>query len=203
MKLSRPLALVLLLLIGAKARSDFIPYSYTWGGDILSFGGGNSTTGAGFVDQFGFSNAYSGKGSQENIPAVRVSVYGSATATFSPIPAYGPRLSLAMYLRDGPSNASSTLTFKGDYSGTIYNLKATIYNPIQTVTLGKDTYTVMINPFISPTATESRRLLTANVFVSGPDVNNVPEPASVVLIGLGLSTLGVRRWWRKLRPAGP
>jgi hypothetical protein len=204
MKLSQYLALVLLLLLGTSARADFIPWSSTWGTNTMGLAFGNSTTRTGFVELYSFSNTYSGTGSQENVPAVRVHVTGSATAT----PPYStfPYPSLYMNLHDGPSNASTTLTFKGEVSGTIYNLNTTFTNPIQTVTLGKDTYTVMINPFISPMATDPRSLITANVFVRGPGsppASNVPEPTSVVLIGLGLSTLGVRCWWRKVRPVCP
>src|SRR5262249_13639961 len=36
-----------------------------------------------------------------------------------------------------------------------------------------------------------------------PPVQDVPEPTGLVLAGLGLSALGLRRWWARQRQAWP
>jgi hypothetical protein len=205
MKLTRPLALTFLLLLGAKARADFIPYSYRWfnmtGWDYYAPQGLRPEAN---VSLRPFMTPNTTQGSQEIIPALAIYVFGSPTTPYNNRP-----IGLDLILTDGPSHTTRFLNFTGTLSGTISNLNITFANPVQSVTLGKDTYTVELNPIVWPDGPDSRSRfladLTANIFVTGAStlpVNNVPEPTSLVLIGLGLSTLGVRCRWRKVRPAG-
>jgi hypothetical protein len=174
MKLSRSLALTVLLLIGASARADFIPYSYQWAtwtpGAVV--GASDPTGHLALAFLYPFHTPQNGTGSQDQVPAMRVMVQGSATANFSNLIFSNSNIYyLYMHLQDGASQARGTLTFTGTLNGTIYNLSSTVSNPVQSITLGKDTYTVTINPFISPTATDPRSLLTANVVVTGPGMS--------------------------------
>src|SRR5262249_50680109 len=105
----------------------------------------------------------------------------------------------SMHLTDVASGASADLNWTGALFGNSpFNLENKIPNPNQQVTLGQHEYTVTLGAFAPPTPAHAGALATT-VIVTGPSVpvNQVAEPTSLLLAGLGLSGLGARAWWRR------
>ena len=211
MKLSWPLALASLLLVVASARAEFIPWA-TWMPDspqsfvFLPHARDKNGSTVGYVNAYFYPPKHSGTGSMNNFPLMGFLATGSNAATLP-----NSWYEFYMALQDRQSGQVGYFHFGGSIGGNIYNLSNknvsnTLSNPVESITLGQHTYTMTINPFVPPTELQPRSVLTANLVVTGPDVppfHNAPEPASMVLIGLGLATLGARCWWRKVRPACP
>lgn len=119
--------------------------------------------------------------------------------------------SLSLALHDDASGASGSLTFRGNLSGFInkpfpgsVDLKNTFLGPTsQTLTLGKNLYTVTIGPFVPPPPVGtppfgdgSPGSISASIAVQS-SANATPEPSSLVLACLGLPSLGLARWLRR------
>ena len=210
MRLSNPIILPatfgLLLLAGAAAHAEPI-WSYTWssspgvvtsndgtlGKVTLLPGSGGPITGNAFGQNFLLASS------------LEASAGTTSTATFTNR-TYG----LAIHLTDLASKTSHDLSFAGALSGTLGKV-----NSLTNAFTGPTTqsykfadgnlYTVSIGLF-KPPAPGTPGQIGANVLVTGsgtvtPPVNNVPEPTSLVLAGLGISAVGVRYWRRKTRPA--
>jgi hypothetical protein len=132
---------------------------------------------------------------------------GDGTATFTDRP-----YSLTLNLMDEVSQAKGSLTFTGLLSGEITSSTAALTNVFtsdtsKSITLGGNLFAVTVGAFESPLAPGPAKLgkIGADVIVSGsgpvvPPVTEVPEPTGMVLLGLGLSALGVGSW-RKRRAA--
>jgi hypothetical protein len=219
MKLSWPIALASLLLVAASARADFITWSYFWSSSPAYFSNPNypgippidlyavdhssvPSKHLGDVNAFAFAGTNTGPynaigpsfATWHDLPALRFLSTGTSDAILAKTDYH-----FYIGLKEGKSSFTTAdyhfIRFDGTLNGNIYNLHNTFANPVQSITLGNHLFTVTLNSFISPTVAEPRTLLTANVAIT-----DAPEPASVVLLGLGLSTLGLRSWWRKGRP---
>lgn len=116
---------------------------------------------------------------------------------------------LSLVLRDSASGASGSLTFRGNLSGFINAggmgttdlTNAFLGSSTQTLTLGKNLYTVTIGPFVSPgppLPNSPSGSISASI-AAQPAVKTAsnPEPSSLVLACLGLPSLGVARWFRR------
>src|SRR5262249_48875136 len=124
--------------------------------------------------------------------------FGSPTAQFTNRP-----FSVTMSLKDGTSGLSKDLTFTGNFIGTLNNsgadLDTKLDKPLaQTVTIGSNEYTVAFGLYTPPSPGKSGTI-GANVVVvgTGPPISSVPEPASILLATMGLSTLGLRGWLKR------
>jgi hypothetical protein len=116
--------------------------------------------------------------------------------------------SLSLTLHDSASGASGSLTFGGNFSGSIAqgNGVESISNQFtspttQTLKLGGNLYTVSNVSFTpnslgQPTITNG----TGHIFafsITAEKLGVAPEPSSLVLACLGLPSLGLARWFRR------
>jgi hypothetical protein len=136
--------------------------------------------------------------------------------TFSSTPASNPdritsqEYSISLNLYDEASRTAGTLTFTGAFDGTISAKDAQITNSFlapttQSLLLGENLYTVTLSSFTPPgppNAKESGSIAAQiSVAAQGSEdepreaspVNHVPEPSSLVLMGLGAVILAGRR----------
>jgi hypothetical protein len=198
---------LVLLLAPASARAEPVSWSYSWSsspGVVTSDDGSpGSVT---FVPGSGGPMLGSAVGG-DNIQAASLvaSAPASGLATFSN-KGYG----LTLTLTDNASSATGSLTFSGALSGTLgstNDLTNTFTGATtKSINLGGHEYTVGLGLYVPPLP-GTPGSLGANITVvpgpgnpPSPPVNDVPEPTSLLLAGLSLSALGVRRWWVRKRP---
>jgi hypothetical protein len=201
-------ASAMLLCWGATARADKVDWSYNWtpsSTTIMSDSGSS---------QLVLSNEPVGKAS--NIPGTPTDIVATNVKTISgadpgtPDTFTAAKATLTLTITDDASKATGTLNFNGQFDGYISSTRTHISSNFaslapQTVQLGNNIYTVSIDAF-TPPASQSANLLGsigATVLVGGapsggPPVTEAPEPASLVLAGLGL-TFGAGYWWKRRR----
>jgi hypothetical protein len=124
--------------------------------------------------------------------------------------------SFSLVLTDLASHQSATTTFSGFFSGSISqtssNVLATYTAPLsRTFTLGGHVYTVNLGNYSPPGPPDASNAgsISAHVAVDeftppggGPGpTGNAPEPSTLLLSALGLSSLGMAGWrkWRRRR----
>jgi hypothetical protein len=183
------LAVPALLVAGAPARADYIPWSYSFSANPNPVTSDNGSASVTFAPTSGQESL-----SFNGLLAAQLSAAGPTDAAFS-----SRGYTFSMHLTDIASGASADLSWTGAFSGSSpFNLENKIPNPNQQVTLGQHEYTVTLGAFAPPTPERPGSLATT-VIVAGPSVpvNQVPEPTSLLLAGAGLSALGARAWWRK------
>jgi hypothetical protein len=212
-------SLTSLLSAGLEVRAGFVNWSYNWSrvpADVIS------------ADAFGTSRLSL---SDESLGRATNSsdIVATNIRTFSNTPRATPNqfldaaYSLTLRLTDDASGESGTLTFNGVFSGRLSQSSADISNQFTSATtgvlvLGGSEYTVSIGDYSppGPPGINNAGSIGASVEVRSlepapnpdpdpvPVPNDVPEPSTVVLSGLGLSFLGVLSWWKygkKVLPA--
>ena len=142
-----------------------------------------------------------------NLVAAQLNESDPANAQFS-----HQQYTLTLHLTDGASGLSADMKFIGSISGSPNRLTNTVTNPgqpwifdpvQQSVTLGADSYRVRLSSVgYSGVGNYSWGPFTvyADVSVVGPNLNpgeQLPEPTSLLLAGLGLASFGARAWWRR------
>ncbi len=193
-----PLALLALIV---PARADYVPWSYTWS---TNPGSVSADGGAGSIHMLPASgNEING---MQNVLAAQLQTIASnpaaAKANFS-----NGGYTMTITLLDKASGQSGSLTFGGKLSGYFTPTAANITNqftgPVsQQLTLGKDSYTVVLGSYLPPGGPSSGTFgrIGADVLVSGPGTvppTQAPEPGSLALAALGVSALGARLWWQR------
>jgi hypothetical protein len=197
-------AALALLLTTRAAHAEPVSWSYSWSSspgvvnsDDGSLGSVSFLPGSG-GPQLGSVN--SGPGIQAASLVATAPASGLATFTNQ---GYGLTLSLT----DNASHATGSLTFGGALSGTLgrTNDVTNTFSGATTksINLGGNEYTVGLGLFVPPLP-GTPGSLGANVTVvpgpgssPSPPANDVPEPTSLVLAGLGLSALGLNCWRRR------
>jgi hypothetical protein len=198
------LALGAVLLAAAGARADNVDWSYNWTPLTSKVA---ATTGSGWIEM---TNEPVGSAEDTSDIVASNLISHSTATTKTPDVFTNAAYKLSLTLIDEVSKQSATLSFTGEFNGTMTAKKSLISNtftgPVtQTAVLGGNTYTVTINSFTPPsppTATQ-KGAISAIVKVS-QDVGGggqTPEPSGLVLAGLGLAGLGAGCWRRRARRA--
>ncbi len=188
-------ALALCLLTGARARADFVSWSYNWTPSSTAIYADNPTTGritltnepGGTVVGDSFIVAANIKSASNADP--------SAPATFTNA-GYG----LTMTILDNASGKTGSVSFNGAFNGTMTSQSSIIANTFvgpttQSVQLGDHLYTVAIGPF-APPGPPSANISGSISALANVTVQDVPEPSTLVLSGMCLSVFGAG-WWRR------
>jgi hypothetical protein len=182
----------------SQARADFIGWSYSWTRSPSVVNADGNSTGKIFLTPISGSAV-----GTSDIGAVSITTFSSASAT-NPDTFTNKGYSLTVNLTDSASHAMGSLTFMGTLNGTVSaastNLTTTFGSPlVQSIVLGKDLYTVSLN--LPPGASSTLGGIGAHVVVGPAQVKNTPEPASLVLAGMGVPVVTVGVWWRRRRAA--
>jgi hypothetical protein len=199
-------AVVAMISLGGSVRADLIDWSYTWTNTPPVVTGG--TGGVTLTTQ---PTSLLAEGNSD-IVATNMSIFSSANPK-TPDSLSGGNYTLQLAITDGTSNTTGTFTFTGQLSGTYSQQNSNITNTFTSPTvvsqvIGNNTYQVTIGPFSPPgppTSTTLTGSIAAFVQVTagnnggggGTTVQDVPEPTTMLLAGLGLSFLGGAAWRKR------
>jgi hypothetical protein len=212
-------AIALLVSLGHSARADQIAWTYSWQRDPVSIAA--DTPGTGGVSLTNESLPKNAAGNSD-IVATNLRAFSSALPDAPDKLVTGGAYTLSLTLTDSASGSSGTLTFTGKLSGTFSASNANITNVFdspttQSLKLGDNTYNVVIGPYSppGPPSATNAGSIAAHVTVNGGVTNggggdnggggnngggtvqDVPEPSTMLLAGLGLSFLGGAAWRKR------
>ena len=199
------LALACVLSSAGGARADLIPWTYNWapGPTVVT-----SDTGAG---RLVLSNEPLGHAiGDTDVVATNIKAFSTASPTAPDVFTNRP-YALNLTLRDTASGASGTLTFTGEFSGTLTSGSANITNTFtgaltQQIALGDNVYVVTIGNYAppAPPGAINAGAISAFAQVSVDPASAAPEPSSCVLACLGLVSAAGAFWRRRraVRPVG-
>ncbi len=191
-------ALALCLFGGARARADFVDWSYNWTPSATEIFADKSSMG-----KITLSNESSGTATGDSyIVATNIQTVSSATSQ-NPAKFTDAPYSLTLIITDGPSGKSNSMVFSGKFNGTLAQKSAIILNTftndqIQSKVIGDHIYTVNIGPFSPPGPPTAKNSGSISALAT-VTVQAVPEPSTLVLSGLCLSVFGAGWWLRRSR----
>jgi hypothetical protein len=198
-------AIALLVALGGSARADLIAWTYNWDRDPVSIPADSGTGGISLTNEV--AKAATGN---SDVVATNLRVFSTAPATAPDTLVNGGGYTLSLTLTDSASGAASTMTFTGKLSGTFSSANANIINTFtspttETVVLGGNTYNVTVGPYSppGPPTASNAGSISAHVAVvpgdngGGGGIQDVPEPSTMLLAGLGLSFLGGAAWRKR------
>jgi hypothetical protein len=192
-------AWILLCLGVADARAELIQWSYSWSRSPAQVQADSPGSGYISLTDAGMKSAAG------NSFLVAANLQAHSTAPDSnPDVFTNKTYTLSLSLGDQASGASGTLTFTGEFNGTLTADSSNITNTFlgsttQTLVLGDHLYTVTMGSFTGPgpTGAANSGSIAARAEVSVSTIMDLPEPSSMVLAlvgaagGLGLT--GIRR----------
>lgn len=193
-------ALLWLLTFGSDARADLIQWSYNWSRSPDEVFADSPGTGKITLTDEGLRDAIG----SSDIVATNIRAYSSASPE-TPDNFTAKPYALALYLLDHASGVSSTLTFSGQFDGTLSalssNIKNTFTNAVtQSIVLGNDRYTATIGAYTppGPTGASTTGSISAHATVTVEAIiRDVPEPGTLTLAALALPVLGAAAWRRR------
>jgi len=201
----------MLLCLGiADARAELIQWSYSWSRSPAEVHADSPGTGFIALTDAGMKSAAG------NSYLVAANLQAHSTAPDSnPDVFTNKAYSLTLSLGDQASGASGTLTFNGEFNGTLTANSSNITNTFtgamtQTLVLGDHLYAVTMDSFTGPgpTGAANSGSISARAEVSVSTIMDLPEPSSLVLAlagsvgGLGLSEIRRRTRTRGRRRPG-
>lgn len=192
--------IVSVALAASPARADFMNWSYSTSAVPPGFAVTGANNGSGAVQLTPFSKASGG----EFIPVLAYATSATVPVTFD---SQKSTYTLNMTITDNTTKDSGSLSFTGSIGGGLTPTSSTLTNTFsvaqKSLTLDGHVYTVTLSPsdpLLNP-LTPQKNIMAA-VRVSDA-VASAPEPASLLLGGLGFTALGIGSWWRRLRRPAP
>ncbi|HTU93853.1 MAG TPA: hypothetical protein VMF69_27480 [Gemmataceae bacterium] len=202
-------ALLVLPAAGAGlVRADYLNWNYT---STPNVPGVSVNTGSGGGASVTLTDV-----AQAGATSIPLIAYETQTSSTTPIDFNNSTFNLALKITDG-NNASGTLNFTGSLNGSLTATTSSVvasFAPVtsNSITFDGHTYTFTIPSLSLVAPTSPQQDIMASVSVANasgggspppppppPHTNGTPEPASLLLAGLGLSCLGVERWCKRRR----
>jgi len=186
---------VTVLLLAPAARADFIPWQYNWSRSPSVLHADGSGTGYVTLTDEPLKHAVG----DSDIVATNLRTFSTAP-TDKPDTFTNAKYSLSLTLIDTASGKSGTLTFTGHLDGTVTYQSSNLTNTFtgqmtQALVLGDHQYTVTMGAFSppGPPGAVNAGSISSHATVLVHEIIKVPEPGSLVLLGVGLVALGSSR----------
>ncbi len=203
--------LVLMVVATCQIRADYLNWTYTATFQVDTLTVKTPTNGGATVAVTDYGTPQPGGA---NIP---VQAYETSTDSTTPISFNKATYDLALKITDNTTHDSGTLHFTGSLTGSLTATTSALvdsFTPVtsNSLTLDGHTYTVKI-PTVTlapPTSPQENVMASVSVANAGgvvpsspppPPSNGTPEPTSLLLSSLGISLLGIGRWWKCRRLA--
>lgn len=197
-------AVVAVISLGGSVRADLIQWQYAWQATPIAVAAG--TGGVAFTSPTPLNAA-----GNSDVVATNLSIFSTANPKTPDQLGSNGAYTLTLTITDSKSMAQGTFNFSGDITGSFSQSNSNIVNTftsptLVTQTIGGNTYAVTIGPFSPPGPPFSTNGPTGSIaaFVQvtagsggGTGVQDVPEPATMVLASLGLSFLGGAAWRKR------
>jgi hypothetical protein len=190
----------------SQAKADFVPWSYNWEPSALAVKAAGAATGGLSMTDEPLKHA----DGTSDVVVTNIRAFSSAARGTPDVINHAP-VAFTLLLKDELSNQTATLKFTGFFNGTISatssNVQFTPTAPLtETVKLGGHTYTVNLGNYAppGPPAASNAGSISANVGVDefthgggGGPPPHAPEPSTLLLSCLGLSSIGLAAWRKR------
>jgi hypothetical protein len=177
----------LLLFAATNAHAELIQWSYSWSRTPTQVAANSPGTGYISLTDQGMKSATG----NSNLVATNIQAHSTATVQ-NPDVFTNKIYTLSLYLQDTASGKSGTLSFTGEFNGTLTADNSNITNTflgqtMQSITLGDNLYTVTIGPYSAPgpTGAVNSGSIAARAQVQVSTIFHLPEPSSCLLAVMG------------------
>jgi hypothetical protein len=207
-------AATLLTISVAKARADFVPWTYNFTPSALAIPANPPGTGGLSLTNEPAKHA----DGTSDVVVTNIRAFSSASRS-TPDKFTHASVSFFLVLTDEASKKSASFTFSGFFSGTVSATSANVqFTPTAPLTLtakiGNNTYSINLGNYAppGPPAASNSGSISAHVAVNeissiggggggggGGGTGQAPEPSTLLLSCLGLGGLGLAGWrkWRR------